>query len=447
MSDQAIPVSLEEPNKESLTTPVAAPEGTLSITTEPALLAVVVCDDKMNTVAEGVSPLQVHLAPGLYIVRATLAGHPDLKRIARVISDSDRSVHLAMTEPSVIQAATSLVALLVDKYVRRLDPLPPPDITQAANEAKVKPEPFSIRFLLLKDWDAAERLELPKFSCAYVGGRAILDIINPQQNVVFAQIAGPSKSVLNVALPPAGALRPARCQLVVSASTDLLMAHVRLSTEWANAAMQYMSQGYIQEAKQVVAAGIERAPSRLARLTLKLTNRFDDPAAALVPRYLGLKTREATLVNTIGDSLLDILQLHLSDGVVISAELAARARNFKLATQHILTIRTGRIPLFTEGFSLLIHRVRDLLDIDPDLVMEGQRPDSEQVAQLKDLWRTLSKWAPHLDLNCPTVTFLGNDVTAPKTAETQLVPSAADGWIRGPNPPRFLTTRTAAAKA
>jgi len=436
MSDLAIPVTPAEPNKASLTTPVAAPEGTLSITTEPAPLAVVVCDDKMNTVAEGVSPLQVQLAPGLYIVRATLAGHSDLKSMARVISNSDRSIHLAVTEPNLIRAATSLLSLLVDKYVRGLDALPPQGIKQATDEREVTPEPFSIRFLQLKDWNCAERVQLPKFSSAYVRGRAILDVVNSQQNVVFAQIAGPSKSVLNVALPPAGALRPARCQLVVSASTDLLTAHVRLSTEWANAAMQYMSQGYIQEAKQLVAAGNERAPSGVARLALRITNRFDDPAAAFVPRYLGLRTREATLVNTIGDSLLDLLQLHLSDGVVISAELAARERNFKLAAQHIMTIRTGRIPLFTEGFSLLIHRVRDLLDIDPELVVEDHRPSSEQIAKLKELWKTLGRWAPHLDLNCPTVTFFGNDVTAPKMTETQLVPTAADGWIRSPNPPK-----------
>ncbi|MBV8176469.1 MAG: hypothetical protein JO151_18155, partial [Verrucomicrobia bacterium] len=347
----------------------------------------------------------------------------------------DRSVHLWEADPNPIQVATSMLSALLDRYVRKLDPPLPQGTAQSADEPEVKPEPFYIRFLRLGDWNSAESVALPKFSSVYVRGRAILDVTNPQQSVVFAQIARTGGSVLNVAMPSAGVLRPMRCQLVVSASKELLTAYVRLSTEWANGAMQYMARGYMDQAKQLVLTASERQPSGLARLVQKMANRFDDPAAAFVPRYVGLRTHEASVMNTLGESFLDLLQQHLSDGFVISAELAARERQFKQAAEYITSLRPGAMPLFTEGFSLLIHRLRELLDLDLELTDEDRRPSPAHIAKLKELWQTLSRWAPYVNLNSPTVTFFGNDIAAPKADETPVVPTMKDGWIRGPTIP------------
>lgn len=96
----------------------------------------------------------------------------------------------------------------------------------------------------------------------------------------------------------------------------------------------------------------------------KILNRFDDPAAAFVPWYIELRIREATALNTFGESLLDLAQRHLSDRAVISAEVRARAGEFRFAAQLIAGIPQGSMPLFTEGFSLLTHRIRELLDLD-----------------------------------------------------------------------------------
>jgi|SRR5271165_1492293 len=432
MNGTAIPMNPFDAN------PKASPalNGTLSITTDPSPVAILVFDNKMHAVAEGVSPVQVELAPGLYMVRATMAGRPDLIKMAWVVSNSARSVHLSEAEPNLVQIATSMFSGLLDKYVRKLDVLPSQSVTLSVREPEIRPYPFWIRFSRLTDWNGADPAVLPKMSSNYVRGRAILDVTNPQQNVVFAQITGNDRRVLNVAIPPAGTRQPVRCQLVVCAEMDMLTADVRLSTEWANAAMHYMAEGYLNEAKQLVAEGIKRQPSGLDWLFQKIANRLEDPAAAFVPRYIELRTREATGLNAVGESLLDLFQKHLSDGDVISAELFARARQFKLAAQYIIGVPPGGIPLFTEGFSLLIHRVRELLDLDPATVTDEQRLTVEQVEKLQILKRTLNKWAPYLNLNRPTVTFFGNDITAPRTTESPVVPTEADGWIRGPKPPK-----------
>jgi hypothetical protein len=419
-------------------TPEAKPgqNGKLSITTDPSPVAILVFDDRMNTVAEGVSPVQLELTEGLYMVRATIAGRPDLTKMARVFHNSTRSVHLSDDDPNLRQITMSFFSDFLDKRIRKLDVLPPQSVAQSARESEVKPHPFWVRFLRLTNWSAAEGVILPKWASNYVRGRAVLDIANPQQNVVFAQIAGPNGGVLNVALPPAGLLRPVTCQLVVAAEADLLTAHVRLSNEWANAAIQYMAEGYVEEAKQLVEAGIKRSPSAMAWLAQKIGRRFDDPSAMLIPRYLGLRTGEKAIFSVLGDSLLDLFQQNLSDGFVISAETYARQRNFKLAALQILQIKAGRLPLYTEGLSLLIHRVRELLDLDLELVDEDHRPSDDQLENLKELKRTLNKWAPYIDLNSPTVTFCGSDVVAPRTAAAAVIPSASDGWIQGPEPPK-----------
>lgn len=434
MSEASVQISPANPSIGSGSSAVAAQDGSLSITTNPSPLAFVILDQHMNNAAQGVSPMRVQLTPGLYLVRATMANNRDLSQFAQVVSSSDRSVHLSYSDPNLARVAASLFSGLMDKYVRNLEPLPPQSGPSLADVSGVKPEPFWIRYVRMKDWDTAEAVALPAFSSSYIRGRAILEITNPEQNVLFAQVAVEGGPVLNVAIPPAGALHPTRCQLVVTPVPDLFQAYVRLSTDWANAAMQYMAKGYLDQAKQLVVTGTTaRQPSGfISRVFEKIVSRFDDPAAAFVPRYIELRTREATALSTLGESLLDLAQRHLSDGAVISAEVRARAGEFQFAAQLIAGIPQGSMPLFTEGFSLLIHRVRELLDLDAESVAAEQRPFASDVAKLKMLKRKLGKWAPYIDLNCPTVTFFGKDVMSPTSEESSVTPSESAGWIRGP---------------
>jgi len=434
MSGTTITIAPIDTKPAPSSSPNAVQHGTLSVTSNPSPLAIVVLDHQMKRVAQGVSPLRIALQPGLYMVRATLAGYPDLTQLAWVIAKADRSVHLSESEPTAVRVAISMVSTFLDKYIRKLNPLPPQSHLAPANEAELKPVQFYIRFCRLKDWNSAEQMELPEVSSGYVRGRAVLEVTNPLRHLVFVQIVRQQGPVLNVAIPPAGAFRPAQCQLVISSSAQLLTAHVRLSTEWANAAVQYVAQGYVAEAKELIEARKDRHSSVLERVLQALVNRFDDPVAELVPRYVALRSRDGTVLTTLPDSLLDLLQEYLSDGAIISAETAARERQFKLATQRILSIRPGGIPLFTEGFSLLIHRVRELLDLATEHLSQEAHPSEDEMAQLKELKRTLNRWAPYLELNCPTVTFWGDDITNPQTTQTSIDPRTTEGWIPGPEP-------------
>jgi hypothetical protein len=193
-----------------------------------------------------------------------------------------------------------------------------------------------MRFQRLSDWETSQLEPTVSFSSEVIHDQTVLSITNPLAAVVFAQIAGSSGPALNVALPPAG-VRPAKCQLVVTFDTDGPAAYVRLSTDWANAAMQYMSKGYFDEAKDLVEAGKIRSddrPSVFQRMVSHIGSRFDDPSAALVPRYLALRLGEDSLLNTFGDSVLDAFQPNIADGRIISAEASARRQSYQFRLEH-----------------------------------------------------------------------------------------------------------------
>lgn len=139
---------------------------------------------------------------------------------------------------------------------------------------------------------------------------------------------------------------------MIAATSASVDAYVRLSTNSANAALQYMARGYVEEAKQMVSsASVSVATGLLTRAIHRIVNRFDDPAAALVPRYVPLRTREATLLNTVGESMLDVFQDRIGDGPIIEAELAAREGMFGMAATHLLRLREGHTVVYRRVFA------------------------------------------------------------------------------------------------
>ena len=427
--DSAATLSPETPAAGS--SPVVQSKGSLAIETEPSPLAFRVLDPQGRPVAHGVSPLTVSLDPGLYAVVATQPDEPDLVGVVRVAAKSDRTIRLSNRDPKLTEVAVSAFFDVVDRY-HKVEPLP----RAAKHQEATTQRPFWIRFQQLTDWTTAKALVAPDLTATIVGDRTIVDMVNPWNTVVFAQLAmGPGQTI-NVALPPSGA-KPLPCQLVVSSTDEGLSAYARLATPWANAAVRYMAHGYIEEARKLVESGKPRDEEKLglvAALLKRAANytksRLEDPCAALVPRYLGLRTGEDTIFNTLGDTFLDNFQTGFADGKIISAEVAARQRHYLSSAQRLNEIKPGTLPVFTEGFSLLVQRLRELIDLEPD-VPDEKRPGAEDVKKLKSLLRTISRWAFHLDLTRPTVTFPGPDLTRPDSSASADL-SGDNGWIRIP---------------
>ena len=108
---------------------------------------------------------------------------------------------------------------------------------------------------------------------------------------------------------PRGFARPARCEIAISESPSGLVPKVRLLTAWANSAVQYMAQGYLDQAARVCDTAAKEQPAG----HFGAFYRFEDPAAALVGRYVRLRTGAAPSLTSVRDLLLDPIQ-NFADG-------------------------------------------------------------------------------------------------------------------------------------
>lgn len=407
--------------------PQVQSKGALAIETEPTPLAIRVLDSRGGQVALGVSPMSISLDPGVYAVIATVANAADLVGVVRILPKVDRSIRLSNRDPKLTEIAAAAFFDVVDRRYHKIEPIPR---LEKLVEQTTSLRPFWIRFQQLTDWTTAKTLTAPEFTADPVGDRMVVALKNPWTTLVFAQLAMSTGHTVNVALPPSGA-RPIDCHLVVSPTDRGLTAYARLATPWANAAVHYMAQGYIEEARKLVESGKPRdgeKPGIFARMVSHIASRFDDPCAALVPRYLGLRTGEETIFSTLGDTVLDTFQTGFADGKIISAEVAARQHHYLTSAQRLNEIKAGTLPVFTEGFSLLVQRLSELIDLDAEAPAEG-RPGAEDIEKLKGLRRAISRWAFHLDLNQPTLTFSGPDVTRPDASALADL-SSDKAWIR-----------------
>ena len=404
-------------------------EGTLSITTEPSPLALRVYDTKLNVVAEAVSPARdLKLTPGTYLVRASRPADEDLVVLTKVVAGTSRSVNLTASAPRIVDRIASTAAAGFDRYVRKI----PTETLLAPQPSSVEPpkpqlDALWVRCVWLYDWETVQIIRMPSMTPRFEPDQVVLEIQNSRPQITFLQVNNGKGPPLNVALPPGGLVKPVRCELMVSQVRTGINARVQqVSNPWANTALQYMAQGYLDQAQLV----IERAsPGRRLRWMASWFDRFEDPAAALIARYLRLRAGKATIQNTFDDRILDRSAMALSDGLILSAEIFARQGDNASAYKQLSHIRLGSLPLYTEGFSLLSNRVRQLLEDNENDAPAERTLDGESLAKLRSLRKILAKWAPYIQMASPTLTFPGENLAAPRLATVASGPPAeAAGW-------------------
>jgi hypothetical protein len=388
-------------------------DGKLSITTDPFPLSVSILDRNLRLVTRIVSPATgIELPEGLYYVQASRPLEDDLSAMAEVRGGAERSIHLAAGGPSWFQrinfrnAAVSVLegaSAAGSEYGR---------VSSAANEPAPELESVWIRFAWLYDWSTAQLIRPPSFTTRFAPGEVTLTISNNYPRVVFLQIAQANRTPLNVALPPAGVSRAVRCDVTISQSKTKVKARARLSTSWADVALQYLSQGYPEQARHLIEKAVRDQPFGFFRWF----SRFEDPSAALMERYVQVRTGKPGALDAALGRFLDSIP-GSSDGLILTAELCAREGNDVDAARTLLRVREGALPLFSEGFRLLSNRLRALVE-------EGERKD------LQDLRKKILRWSPYVDLAGPTLTFWGQDLSAPRLDQTSVAWAENEGWVQ-----------------
>jgi hypothetical protein len=390
--------------------------GTLTITTDPPNLAVSVLDRNLKLVTQAVSPASIAtLSEGEYILQASRPQAPDLVAVARVVEGSKRFIHLSDAAPTLLSRITpsfrSAAVATSPLSPARIDPEPAPGSTSSVLSATVSEwKPVAIRFAWLYDWSVMQLIRPPDFSTRFEPGQAVVAVSNPYPRVVFAQVSVDRANPINVALPPAGFSGPTRCELIVAQSDGEASTRVRLLTPWADSALQYLAEGYLEQAKRVIdTAALEQPGGRFG-----WRFRLEDPIAALVRRYLQVRMGapedwDSRLANWLDEAPGS------SDSLILAVEVAARKGDDSTAMHKLARIREGALPVFTEGFTLLVSRLR---------MFERQ----EGAAQLAALRERISVWTRYIDLANPTLTFPGEDLAAPKSRSEARDRTEKDGW-------------------
>ena len=113
-----------------------------------------------------------------------------------------------------------------------------------------------------------------------------------------------------------------------------------------------------------------------------------------------------------------------TDGQIITAEVLARAGRHNLALQNLLLIRQGRLPLFTEGFSMAVARLRQYAQLG----FAGDQIKESEAKRASDLLQHFDKWSPVVDLNAVTLTFTGSDLVNPTESQVPMEIESEAGW-------------------
>jgi hypothetical protein len=159
-------------------------------------------------------------------------------------------------------------------------------------------------------------------------------------------------------------------------------------------------------------------------------------------RYALLRTGEVSWLKELPSLILNSFDW-LADGRVISAEIAARDGHTETALISLVHIPEGQLPLFTDGYSMLLSRLIEFIrnsdgapaetTKEPDL--DGKKADArrrreENIKAARELLLALHKWSACLDMSALTLTFRALDITKPLERDESLSPDST--WTKLP---------------
>jgi hypothetical protein len=398
----------------------SAKPGKLTVNSDPPLMAFEVRDASMRVIAEGITPKQLEVRPGLYMATAIRAGAPNLSELVKIAAGASETVRLTAKDPTTWERTVNAVVDLAPAVFRGA---PEPELFRGTSPEPKSAVLFRVRFFKLESWNKVKPIEL-RVSDAREGQTRVLTIRLATPGTLFAQIMCDDRCPLNVELPPVAG-PPVTARLRITATAEDVCAKLQLESDWANSAAEYLSQGYVKQAKEVLELEHPPTVAWADRVLDWFRSRTLDPAAGLVGRYIRLRLGNNNELQSKAEGVADIFQ-GLSDGLIITAELEARAGHHKRALEKLLLIEDGKLPLFTEGFSIAVARLRQYAQQRFEI---GQIDDAE-ARRASKLLGHFNAWAPVVDLNAITLTFPGAELTNPTESQFPLKIESESGWLK-----------------
>jgi hypothetical protein len=362
------------------------------VTTGDVDLPVEVRDSRMRLVDQGLSgwsPIDhlhgrdLHLDPGTYVVSVRLPGGRTFAEAVQLQSGHNQPVDL---RPEIewllpkVRYPSAGISVSEPPYVDRID----------------HPRRWAYRFLRLRGLRQVSPLPFDRFAPVpeSVPGSRTFEVDMRWRGVSFVQLAYPAAIPLNVAFLPGNATL-----LTVKEQAGTIHAAILPGGELVGRAAQFLAAGENEHAALLLSS--DEAESLLQ-------DKIADPIGAAIGGYALLRLNELERTHDWTENLSSWFDW-LPDGAVIAGEKAARRGNHAPALHNFVLAGQRGLPLFTDGFSILVSRLHQYTSTARIL----NHLTSEQVAEAQALLTQLERWSPFVDFTALTLTFRAASLTDP----------------------------------
>jgi hypothetical protein len=190
---------------------------------------------------------------------------------------------------------------------------------------------------------------------------------------------------------------------------------VQLANSGANLLLHYRARGYAKQAAQSLTS-----PQFAEAL---FQGKLDDPIAAAVGAYALLRFAELERLHDWTENLYDWFPL-FPDGAAILGEHLARKGEHEQALEAFVALAERGLPLFTDGFSFALDRLRLYLETETMRLRPLERQKAEGVVEL------LKQLAPLVDVGQPILTMSGDPLeTAASAGPGTPRPTIEPQWV------------------
>lgn len=374
--------------------------GYIRVTTGDVDLPVEVRDRRMRLIDRGLSGWSpsdglhgrdVPLDPGTYIVSVRLPGGRTLAEPVELQAGDHRTINLKPGDEWLIPRVRYSTAAF-------------PAAGQSPAEQVGQPSGWAFRFFQLEGLSEARPIPAPSFTAVpeSVAGSVTFQIDEVPRRVIFAQVARPLEIPLNIALLASSELGSG-CLLTVEEQAGTLYAGVLPSGELVKRAAQFLAAGEEEHAALLLSS--EEAEELLY-------HKFADPMGAAIGGYLLLRLNELERTHRWTENLARVFKW-LPDGAVIAGEKAAMLGDHLQALDYFLMAGQRGLPVFTDGFSILVSRLRQY---GTNTHIRAQLTD-QQAADVRALSARLEKWSSLVDFRALTLTFRAAVLTEPTESQ------------------------------
>lgn len=369
----------------------------LHVSTGETMLPVEIRDARLRLVERGLGRKDFLLPPAVYLVSVRPPGGDKLVETVDLSSGQERTVEL---QPDPDQFAPR------PRYAKAERPAP--RVRSLGSRAEAVPPDWSFRFLRLRGLSGAVNDPTPSARSVERQADGALSILIevPEAAVSFVQIARPAEVPLNIALPAAAGGADPTCRLVARQIEGGLFAAAYPAGRVAALATQYLAAGDVREAAQVITG---REAQDL------LYGKVANPLGAAAGGYVLLRLGELERAHDWTDNLARWFEW-LPDGAIIAGEKAARLGSHREALGWLLKVERRGLPVFTDGFSMLVSRLRQYRRNEL-LRREVEQHDVEAAAVLLS---RLEGWSPFVDWSAPTLTFRAAAMSEPAGSQEAL---------------------------